>query len=656
MRSDLPFRSRVLVTFAFGAGIGALDAAVGVWNWQRELSLLIPWLFLVSSLAAATAVGATWAVLCVPWKRRPQVAALAAFGAVAGAWLALFVVTAVRGWIPPVQIVLAAASGLVGVALAASFAGDGGSGRVLRTSAFVAWGGVATFLCALMVHATGQELFVALAVLAALAIHHWTRCDVVARRLLCAAPFLLVLAALTASLSGGDVVPQRNLVRSGRAPDAPRRVIFLVIDTLRADALSCLDAAAPATPAIDAFANETLVFRDARSPAPWTLPAMASMMTGCEPRVHGATQPETALSPEIPTLADGLAQLGYRTAAIGENSILRPSAGLARGFDQYDWFPRFRPEPPLATWLLNKLGGPPTRHHLDPEELTDRALAWCEEHAAEDFFLWLHYFDPHSPYRPPTAFAPQGPPPAGAGRHFNRLADVRSGHYAPNAEQRAWIRELYDAEVRWTDAEIGRLFGGLHDMQLWDDTLIVLTSDHGEEFWEHGGFEHGHTMYEELLRVPLLVRLPGARATGDVLGPVSTASLAPTLLTLCGSESPAERRTEPLLPLAAGTATPRAIASSGMLYYEPKEALLDGSDKYIGSLVTDSEVAYDLGVDPGEQRPVETPAQIERLRALLEQTAATANAVRAKLDVSEQRAAIDGADAADLRALGYLGE
>ncbi|MCA9573630.1 MAG: sulfatase-like hydrolase/transferase, partial [Myxococcales bacterium] len=164
-------------------------------------------------------------------------------------------------------------------------------------------------------------------------------------------------------------------------------------------------------------------------------------------------------------------------------------------------------------------------------------LAWLDAGGDAPSFLWLHYFDVHQPYTPAPRFRPAGEPPPGVGWRFDRFREVRSGHFVPDEAQRDWIARLYLAEVRQLDAELGRLLDALRARGRYDDALIVLVSDHGEELWDHGGFEHGHTVHDELLRVPLFVKLPGARHAGVVRGPVSIEAVAPTVLALCGQDA-----------------------------------------------------------------------------------------------------------------------
>ena len=121
----------------------------------------------------------------------------------------------------------------------------------------------------------------------------------------------------------------------------------------------------------------------------------------------------------------------------------------------------------------------------------------------------MHYYDPHQPLEPPLEYMGNAKAPAGMGRRFKDKINVRAGMLKLSAEQREWVRKLYDDEVRYVDENVGRLLGHLRETGQYDDALIIVASDHGEEFWEHDGFEHGHTLYNEVLRVPLMIKLPG---------------------------------------------------------------------------------------------------------------------------------------------------
>ncbi|MGD8331697.1 MAG: sulfatase-like hydrolase/transferase, partial [Acidobacteriota bacterium] len=301
-------------------------------------------------------------------------------------------------------------------------------------------------------------------------------------------------------------------------------VILLTVDTLRADRVGshATDSGESLTPNLDRLGDQSAIFTNARSTAPWTLPSFASIFSGLDPAVHGTVQSSNVFPDALTTLAERLHAAGYRTAAIGDNPFLAPRANLAKGFESYTWFPRPQRGSMLGERLLERWGprAPWNLVYVSTDDLTRFASNFLVEQPNGAFFLWLHYFDPHLPYAPPS------PPPAKEGAEFDRvdgndLRSIRTGHWVPTQEERRRIEVLYDAEVREVDDAIGQVLELLQRKGWYEDSLIVFASDHGEEFFEHGGFEHGHSVYDELLRVPLMIKLPRMKEAVTIASPVS---------------------------------------------------------------------------------------------------------------------------------------
>ena len=401
-----------------------------------------------------------------------------------------------------------------------------------------------------------------------------------------------------------------------RSDHAVRRIILLSVDTLRRDAVSALAPGSPPTPAIDALARDSVVFERAYSPAPWTLPAFATMMTGVPPAVHGVRTPKLRIPETLPTLAEKLRDAGYRTAAIGHNPWLGPWTGMARGFLGYDFCPRDEHGSSLGSRLLARLDPMRLKPTLTTPELTDLAVSWVRAHRGEDFFLWVHYLKPHGPYEPPPAYRPRGRPPEGIGYSFGSAGPIRMGSRVVTAAQRPWVRQLYDGEVRFVDDNVARFLAELQRLGIYDDALIVFVSDHGEEFWEHGGYEHGHSLYDELTRVPLFVKLPGTREGRRRSELVSTGSLMPTILELIGDPAPPGTSSyaslRPLLD-GSGTWTPHPVMSSTLLYFEERQSAVFEDFKYMRTPDSEAEAIFDLAADPAERHDV-AASSAERIR------------------------------------------
>jgi arylsulfatase A-like enzyme len=477
------------------------------------------------------------------------------------------------------------------------------------------------------------------------------------------APALLGIAFAVSCAPGlADLVPRTpGAARaSGSAPSrSVRRIVLVVVDTLRADRLSCYSREAPPTPHIDALAAEGIVFDAARASAPFTLPSVCTILTGVPPTVHRVRDPTDALPRGLTTLAERLREGGYRTAAFVRNPWLRPVADFDRGFEEFHFLSWERPPSALAEILLRRLWSEVYRPVARGGEQARLARRWIERHRDEDFFLWLHFLDPHAPYAPPPELVPPGQPPPRIGRSFRDAAAVRTGNLVPDLDERAWIEGLYGGEVRYLDACVGEVTAEMKRLGIYDDALIVLTSDHGEEFWEHGGFEHGQSMFDELLRVPLILRLPRAALVERVGAPVSHQSLAPTLLSLCGIEyDPEEFPLPPLLrdldrPEVSVPAEP--LLSSMTLYFEDRTAVVFDGWKYVRHAITGREELYDLGRDPRETRELssEAPERLREAREVLARELARAEALRSRLELEAASAPVDEGTRRGLRALGY---
>jgi choline-sulfatase len=274
-------------------------------------------------------------------------------------------------------------------------------------------------------------------------------------------------------------------VACGR-PYAPRDVIFITVDTLRADRLGFAGYWRDTSPAIDQIAREGAVFDNARSGAGWTLPAMASLFTGRRPRAHGARDFHSSIDRKIPTLPEILRQHGFETRGYVSNVLLDARYGFDRGFDHFDA-------------SLSNVGNP---HQISTsEQLTNRVLADLDRRPVDEpLFLWVHYSDPHFAYVEYPGEPFFGPTPA----------------------------DRYDGEIARTDRAIGQLLDGLRGRSRYAHALIVLTADHGEEFGEHGGIHH-ETLHAEVVEVPLVIRAPGAER-GRSSAPARQIDVAPTVL------------------------------------------------------------------------------------------------------------------------------
>ena len=396
-------------------------------------------------------------------------------------------------------------------------------------------------------------------------------------------------------------------------------VLLITIDTLRADHVGCYGYARVETPAMDGLAAEGVRFENAFAQAPITLPSHAVILTGTYPMFSGVrdfTSPRMPLN--IPTLAEMLRRKGYRTAAFVSSYALNSLWGLNRGFDVYDDDLGLEPGRSNDLFLVERRG----------DRTVDRLLAWLNQQASAPFFVWLHLYDPHSPYRPPEPYLSK---------------------YASHP---------YDGEIAFDDAQVGRVFTRLKAMQRFGAMAVLLLSDHGESLGEHGEDEHGFFIYNATLRVPLILKMPGNSPVAKTIAqPVGAVDVAPTIAQLCGIPA-AETRSfqgRSLLP-AFSSAPASEDASVYAETYYPRDSfgwhelrgLLNSRFVYIDAPRPE---LYDLQHDPGESHN------------LAATDASLAASLREKLEEMERRysgrtpstpAQPDPETVERLRSLGYV--
>ena len=385
------------------------------------------------------------------------------------------------------------------------------------------------------------------------------------------------------------------------------RVILISIDTLRADHVGAYGYARPTSPAIDALAARGVLFQNVSTPSPWTYPAHASLFTGLYPGRHGLKNLDRFLPASLPTLASVLGRAGWVTAAVVNSEILGPRFGLDRGFRDF-----------LYVEQVATQRAPTTR-------VVDQALDWAKRYRDRKLFLFLHTNDVHSDYASLPKWEQQfvRPYSGPADGTTEQLFAVRQGKATLNAADARHLVDLYNAGIRQTDAEIGRLLDGLRAGGLLEGSLILLTSDHGEEFLEHGGVLHGRTQFEEVVRVPLIVAGPGVAKGSRVAVPVSLIDVMPTLLATLGVKGPEALDGEDLTPLFSGRAAPRAEgrflfgeADHNNLQLDITRAVRHGADKLHFDRTTQRASLYDLNADPAELRDLaaQRPEVVRELR------------------------------------------
>jgi len=462
--------------------------------------------------------------------------------------------------------------------------------------------------------------------------------------------------ALLATLVGLLAVvraPHRDGGTATAAPGAPN-VVLISIDTLRPDHLGSYGYQRDTSPTLDALAAAGARFTTVVSPTSWTLPAHATLLTALPPEIHGVVNDGLRLDEHIVTLAHVLRRHGYATAGFVSGPYLDAGYGFARGFDHYDDYTAMRISRPAVH-----------QAHTSPALLAS-VVAWLDGWQAtvprRPFCLFVHMWDVHYDFNPPPPYDTMFDPDyAGAvnGDDFEKGSAV---HVGMDARDLAHVVALYDGEIRYADAYVGRLVDALRAARLLDDTVVVVTADHGEEFYEHGRKGHRFALYDESIRVPLIIRYPARVPAGTVVEPqVRLVDVAPTILALAGVVSPADFGLDPLLdpyagrsllPLLAGETVP-PLPAFASLQPQAQSAIRHEHRKLIQTpfeSVTDH--LFDLTNDPGERTNLAAgdSAATERLKAALEQWALTAS-VAAK---RARTAAMSDDHTSALRALGYI--
>ena len=361
--------------------------------------------------------------------------------------------------------------------------------------------------------------------------------------------------------------------------DPVKHVIVLCIDTLRTDHVGCLGGTGGMTPNLDKLAKESVVFSSCESACPWTLPSVASTITGKYPGVIAADSVSEHLRSEETTLAELFHEKGYRTGAITNNHYVSAEVGFFQGAESQ----RESPKAPA-------------------NEEVDASLEWIGKHLDENFYLYIHFFDCHVPYQPPEPYLSKFK--RGSGRFetkFENPNEIRSGELVLTDSEKEQLRGLYSGCVAFSDAELGRMIDKLKELNAWDNTMLVVFADHGEEFWEHGGYEHGHSMYDEVTHVPLFIKAPDVQPAmrSDRVGLID---VFPVIINRAGLRIPDGLNGQNIFAPDYDQKTQRRFFIEGCIHATESKALMDGGYKQI--LYFDgvkSPELFNLDNDPGEK-------------------------------------------------------
>lgn len=417
----------------------------------------------------------------------------------------------------------------------------------------------------------------------------------------------------------------------------PPNFVLISLDTLRPDTLGCYGNAKALTPTLDAVCKDGTVFDRAVANAPWTLPSHVSLLTGRYPRNHGVKNVGKQVPDDVPMLQEILAEAGYATAAIIGSPKLGPRYGLDRGFQQ-------------------GVEHPPGAGRAAPLQV-EQAIRWmsAQQREGRPFFLFLHNFDAHTDYDPADTtrerlVSPYRGDQRGAGAQLLALREA-NGHLAPPDIQ--FLRQLYDAGVHDLDADLAALFAFLSDPAVADHTVVFITSDHGEEFYEHGSVLHGVTMHRETLQVPMIAWGRGIPAGQRVSELVQLSDLLPTVLDLSGLPAAPRVDGTSVAPAFAGERLPRRYAFAEADWrgetLDTFRMVRDEGSKLIFNRVTGEVSLFDLESDPEERNDIAADAP-ERVARMMEPLRRYLSNER----VAPDRPPLTPAEIETLRALGYI--
>lgn len=406
------------------------------------------------------------------------------------------------------------------------------------------------------------------------------------------------------------------------APDYGDRrpVILISIDSLRADHTTPYGyrphfAPEEATmPWLQSMAEQGVVFENTSSVSSWTLPSHMSLLSGMHPIEHGVRSRRWSLNPKVELLAEPFQAAGYHTAGFFSAPFLHPVWGFSRGFDVYLPGPKYlgtleAAEALSANRKSETVDNLHSSSHTDDrtaEQVLDHALTWLEQddHYREPFFLFLHLWDPHYDYFPPQDYRERFLPPEEGQVVGDELMQLER---ELSEQELLELRALYDAEIRYTDDQISRLWAQLEEWGIENDVIIAVTSDHGDEFLEHGTRGHHLTLYEEVMHVPMVLRAPNLAPAGKrVPATVSNIDLAPTLLELAGLPAWPDRTGRSLAPLWTGAEMADRQVPMDLVRPALKIELRGyrhGDLKTIFDSFARNLLVFDLNQDPAEKRP-----------------------------------------------------
>ncbi len=438
---------------------------------------------------------------------------------------------------------------------------------------------------------------------------------------------ILLLGLVCIGIVGVRIFSRKSVARPN--------VILISIDTLRADHLHGYGYPRETSPFLDSMMEKGTAFLNCISPCPWTLPAHLSMFTSLYPNSHGVIQEGLCLPKNVETFPPVLKKQGYKTAAFATCGYLSPRYGFGRGFDAY---------------VCQEVAAP---------IVCKDALEWLETTPPdENYLLFLHLYDVHCDYTPAAQYLNMFDAgyKGNIDGKLNTLNKIMYGEIKPTKEDLQHVISLYDAEIRQLDAALATFFHALEQRKLLENTIVVITADHGEEFLEHGRMLHGASLYDEVLRVPLIMVGPKIPPSKRISSQVELIDIMPTVMELCDSQSPSGIQGRSLVPFLTGNGEPWeraafAEADNKNAELDIKRVIRTDQYKLYYDRLSGMQELYDLAADPREQtnvlkeHPQKASELLEQLQEWMKQNTRRGEPGSIVLTDSEKER---------LKALGYL--
>ncbi len=421
--------------------------------------------------------------------------------------------------------------------------------------------------------------------------------------------FIIFVMTICSVLHGTDAHASNN---TGK----PVNVILITISSLRADHVGAFGYERDTTPCFDSFAKDNILFRNAFATSGWTMPAHGSIFTSLYPGRHGATHIDKTLDDEHLTLAEFLNRNGFFCAGFSCNPRLNREYGYAQGFDFFDDFSVSIMLESLALGIENVTDINKKRTNA---LINDAAIRWLQNNTHKQFFLFVHYYDNHWDYLPPSPYDNLYDPDYDGPIDGTEISREPLFSNPPDAADIKHIIALYDGEVKQTDRDFSELLKVIEDKGLFDNSIVVILGDHGEQFYEHG-FTNHHGLYEELIHVPMAISIPGLETKGKAVDSlVSQVDILPTILDYLGITIPESSRGKSLKPLIEGkTETVNQFVYTEYTGGAASDCFAVRSSRYKLCMDSKDELfAYDLLKDPKEQikiAPTDFPEEVKSLQ------------------------------------------